>query len=312
MSENWKLSRSARCTSSARRRRSPGRVAPPAPRATELYAFFVNWDDTSFTSLKQNIGRIDVLVPEWLHLADETGRLIENNPPRRQVVLDFVKERRPDLRVVPLINNFNPDTLDWQSARIGAMLANPAARAQTIAGVTAFVGQHGFRGINVDFEAIPKARQPLLASFMCELKAEFQPRGWSVSESVPLDDSAFDYKGARACTDRLILLMAYDEHASESDAGPVASQAWFSDGVARRAADVPPGHLVVAVGNYGSTGSRAAPDTATSCRSRRRCGRRTNRRAHAVLDSDSLNPTFDYADEHSQVHHVWFLDGVTA
>src|SRR4029078_4740630 len=33
---------------------------------------------------------------------------------------------------------------------------------------------------------------------------------------------------------------------------------------------------------------------------------------HAVLDSDSLNPTFDYADEHGQVHHVWFLDGVTA
>ena len=85
-----------------------------------------------------------------------------------------------------------------------------------------------------------RARQPLLASFMCELKAEFQPRGWSVSESVPLDDSAFDYKALGACTDRLIL-MAYDEHASESDAGPVASQAWFSDGVARRAADVPAG-----------------------------------------------------------------------
>jgi hypothetical protein len=96
------------------------RVTPPAPRPTDLYAFFVNWDDTSFTSLKQNIGRIDVLVPEWLHLGDENGNLIENNPPRRQEVLDFVKLRRPDLRVLPLINNFNPDTLDWQSARCSA------------------------------------------------------------------------------------------------------------------------------------------------------------------------------------------------
>ncbi len=289
----------------------PGRVAPPAPRATELYAFFVNWDDTSFTSLKQNVGRIDVLVPEWLHLADETGRLIENNPPRRQVVLDFVKERRPDLRVVPLINNFNPDTLDWQSARIGAMLANPAARAQTIAGVTAFVGQHGFKGINVDFEAIPKARQPLLASFMCELKAEFQPRGWSVSESVPLDDSAFDYKALGACTDRLIL-MAYDEHASESDAGPVASQAWFSDGVARRAADVPPGHLVVAVGNYGYDWIEGSHGHANQLSFQEAMREALESEGHAELDPDSLNPTFDYADERSQVHHVWFLDAVSA
>ena len=33
---------------------------------------------------------------------------------------------------------------------------------------------------------------------------------------------------------------------------------------------------------------------------------------HAELDPDSLNPTFDYADERSQVHHVWFLDAVSA
>ena len=289
----------------------PGRIAPPIPRATELYAFFVNWDDTSFTSLRQNIGRIDVLVPEWLHLADESGRLIENNPPRRQLVLDFVKARRPDLRVVPLINNFNPDTLDWQSARIGAMLANPAARAHTIAGIEAFVEGHGFRGINVDFEAIPKARQDLLASFMCELKGVFQPRGWTVSESVPLDDPAFDYKSLGACTDRLIL-MAYDEHASESDAGPVASQGWFSDAVARRSAEVPPGHLIVAVGNYGydwTEGSRAHGNQLSFQEAMREALESEGR---TELDADSLNPTFDYADEHAQVHHVWFLDAVTA
>lgn len=39
-----------------------------------LYAFFVNWDDTSSTSLEQHIEAIDVLVPEWLHLGVE-GKL---------------------------------------------------------------------------------------------------------------------------------------------------------------------------------------------------------------------------------------------
>ena len=287
------------------------RVAPPTPRPTDLYAFFVNWDDTSFTSLKQNIGRIDVLVPEWLHLGDENGNLIENNPPRRQEVLDFVKLRRPDLRVLPLINNFNPETLDWQSARIGAMLGNPAARAKTIDGITSFVERHGFRGVNVDFEAVPKNRQPLLVDFMCELKDAFKPHGWTLSESVPLDDQAFDYKGLGQCTDRLVL-MAYDEHAGESDAGPVASQAWFADGVARRAADVGAAHLVVAVGNYGYDWIEGRAGHGNQLSFQEAMREAYESEGHAVLDSDSLNPTFDYADEHGQVHHVWFLDGVTA
>ena len=289
----------------------PGPVPPPVPHPTDLYAFFVNWDDTSFTSLKQNIGRIDVLVPEWLHLADETGRLIENNPPRRQVVLDFVKQRRPDLRIVPLINNFNPDTLDWQSARLGAMLASPGARAATINGITAFVEQHNFRGVNVDFEAVPKGRQPMLVQFMCELKAAFAPRGWTLSESVPLDDPAFDYGALGRCTDRLVL-MAYDEHAGESDSGPVASQDWFTEGVSRRIADVPPGHLVVAVGNYGYDWIEGQQGHGNQLSFQEALREALESEGRAALDEDSLNPTFDYADEHQKVHHVWFLDGVTA
>jgi peptidoglycan-N-acetylglucosamine deacetylase len=289
----------------------PGRIAPPAAFPTELYAFFVNWDDTSFTSFKQNLGRIDVLVPEWLHLADDQGNLVENNPTRRQEVLDVIKLRRPDLRVLPLLNNFNPESLDWQSARIGAMLANPAARAHTIAGVTAFVERHGFSGVNVDFEAIPHNRQPLLVNFMCELKSAFAARGWTLSESVPLDDQAFDYKALGHCTDRLVL-MAYDEHSGESDAGPVASENWFSDGVARRAADVPPDHLVVAVGNYGYDWIEGRTGHGNQLSFQEAMREALESEGRAALDADSLNPTFDYADEHGQVHHVWFLDGVTA
>jgi peptidoglycan-N-acetylglucosamine deacetylase len=289
----------------------PGPLSPPASHITELYAFFVNWDDTSFTSLKQNIGRIDVLVPEWLHLADASGALAENNPVRRQEVLDLIRTRRPDLRVVPLVNNFNTATLDWQPERIGAMLASPAARARTIAGLTAFVQEGRYLGINVDFEAIPRSRQPTLVTFMCELGAAFHARGWTVSETVPLDDPAFDYPALGRCSDRLVL-MAYDEHAGESNAGPVASQDWFSDGLTRRMAEVSPSHLVVAVGNYGYDwlDGRTGHGNQLSFQDTMRVALESD--GHALLDAGSLNPTFDYADEHDTIHHVWFLDAVTA
>src|SRR5689334_14153037 len=47
----------------------PAAIQASSPSQTELIGFYVNWDDTSFTSLKQNLPILDTLVPEWLHLA---------------------------------------------------------------------------------------------------------------------------------------------------------------------------------------------------------------------------------------------------
>ena len=39
--------------------------------------FYVNWDDSSYTSLKQNINQLDWIVPEWIRISgDETNPLI--------------------------------------------------------------------------------------------------------------------------------------------------------------------------------------------------------------------------------------------
>jgi peptidoglycan-N-acetylglucosamine deacetylase len=47
------------------------RAAPVAEnfRAAQRYGFYVNWDDNSFVSLKRNAAHLDVLAPEFLHLA---------------------------------------------------------------------------------------------------------------------------------------------------------------------------------------------------------------------------------------------------
>ena len=186
---------------------------------TELIAFFVNWDDTSFTSLKQNVGRIDTLVPEWLHLADGDGRIALDTPSRQQEVLDFLRTTRPGLRIVPLVNNFNTATTDWESERVAAMLGRPEARATAIASLADYVQSHRFAGISVDFESVPAAQRGNLVAFMRELAARFHPLGLQVSQSVPLEDPAFDYE-ALAAIDDYVLLMAYDEHAGASSAGP--------------------------------------------------------------------------------------------
>jgi len=286
------------------------RLATPAPPAhpTELIAFFVNWDDTSFTSLKENIGRIDTLVPEWLHLANAEGALTSDTPSRQQEVLAFVRSTRPGLRIVPLVNNFNTATTDWETAKLAAMLANPAARSRTIGGLLEFVQSQHFAGISVDFESVPGSARVHLVTFMRELAARFHPLGLQVSQSVPLDDVAFDYK-ALAEIDDYVLLMAYDEHAGAGEPGPVASQDWFAATVERRFDQVPAEKVVVALGNYGYDWTVGEAGQEVSFQEAVRTA--ADSEGRIALDADALNPTYDYYDERQALHHVWFLDGVT-
>ena len=44
-----------------------------AANATARYAYLVNWDDNSFSSLKRNARSLDFLIVEWLHLGESGG-----------------------------------------------------------------------------------------------------------------------------------------------------------------------------------------------------------------------------------------------
>ena len=214
-----------RLTKNLAKARLPGTSpVPAAPRGpSEFIGYYVNWDDTSFTSLKQNLASIDKLIPEWLHLANADGTLAIDDPPKQMQVLTYIRKHRPALRIAPLVNNFNAARMQWESTKLAAMLANRAARQRTIQHLLQFVRDHDCVGVSIDFEAVPTAARPALTTFMHELYAQFHPLGLEVSQSVPLADPAFDYRGLATATDYLIL-MAYDEHWSSSHAGPVASQ----------------------------------------------------------------------------------------
>jgi cellulose synthase/poly-beta-1,6-N-acetylglucosamine synthase-like glycosyltransferase/peptidoglycan/xylan/chitin deacetylase (PgdA/CDA1 family)/spore germination protein YaaH len=287
-------------------------VPPPPPHGPELYAFFVNWDDTSFTSLKQQIARVDVLVPEWLHLADAAGAVRVDDPWRQGQVLRFIRGARPALRITPLINNFNGESMSWETEKLAAALANPAARSRLIANLLDYVQREHFAGVNIDFENLaPHSQAPLLL-FMRELWNAFHSRGLEVSQSVPLDDAAFNYRELAKVSDALVL-MAYDEHASETVAGPVASQSWFTAALERRIDhdDLDPAHVVVAIGSYGYDWHQGAR-TGTEISFQEALRTAQESEGTIVLDSASLNPTFDYYDDADKLRHVWFLDAVTA
>ncbi|NTW14025.1 MAG: glycosyltransferase [Candidatus Moranbacteria bacterium] len=279
-------------------------------RIPKRWGFFVNWDDNSFSSLKDNIGSLDGIMPEWLHLVSADGTVIPDDMKRQEEVLTYLRVTRPGMQIVPLINNFSPDKQDWDGAALSGMLADPAARAKTIAALLDYVKRNGFAGVSIDFENVLPTSQPYLTLFMREVSVAFHGENLIVSQNIPLEDDDFNAKVLGQYADQLIL-MAYDEHAIGSDtAGSVAGQPWYEHALTTRLGELPADKYIVALGGYGydwTDGGTAGNEL--SFQDAMRLARGSS--ATAALDPVTLNPTFDYSAPDGTLHHAWYLDAAT-
>jgi len=292
------------------------RIVPQiAPTATpdgykpRIIGFYVNWDDTSFTSLKKNAGSIDELIPEWLHLADANGNIVVDDQKRQGETLDYLKKNNPNLPVAPLINNYNSETQSWDGGALAKMLENSSSRAKNIDNILSFVQDSGFLGISIDYENIPPNSQTNFVQFVRELYAKFHPLNLEVSLSVPVADNSFDVKALSDNSDFLIL-MAYDEHSAEDMAGPIASQNWYAKSLADNFGKLDPNKVVVALGNYGYDWKKGETSNNTYSFQRAVTVARESE-GEIALDPGNLNETYSYYDENNELHDVFFLDAVT-
>ncbi len=285
----------------------PRKASPGGERQMLAIGFFVNWDDASMSSLKQNLDSLDTVIGEWLHLTAEDGSLRENDPLRTTQVLEYIRARRPEVSIVPLVNNWNGH--EWEGAKLARMLANPVARARTIEQLTAYLERHQFAGISIDFENVAPKAQPDFQRFIAELYAVMHPKNLSVSVNVPANDAAFDYRRLVHNADFLIV-MAYDEHWNTSPPGPISSLPWFASVLRQRQRDIPADKMVVAIGNYAYDWQKGRPAEERTFEEAVLIAKESEGKIR--LDPVSLNPTFDYADDNDHIHHVWMLDAVTA
>ena len=164
--------------------------------------------------------------------------------------LDYLKTTDPDLPHLALINNFSETKNLWDTNGLFQIISNETKRAYLIAELSSFAEQNGFEGINIDFEELDEKTYPYYLTFLEELTSELHKNGKTVSVNIPLSNDLFDLREIGDRVD-LIFLMAYDEHWSSAEPGPIASQDWFMDGITSAAREVPKEKLVVTLGNYG-------------------------------------------------------------
>lgn len=271
--------------------------------------FFVNWDDSSLASLRQNIQHLDWVVPEWIRLSGEPGDPLVRDIDDRAV--EFIQETRPEMPVLPLLQNYKDE--QWNSDILVRSVSTPDQRRHLIGSLLETIEKYKFGGLTIDIEEIPPAAQADLFTFLRELRAEFQPRGLILAQAVPFDNSDWDYKAYAGVTDYL-MLMAYDQHWSTGEAGPVAAQDWFESILKKRMAELSPAKTIVCFGNYGYnwTNDKEEAETVSFQESLLTARESLDEPEQIKFDPASKNPYFKYTEDDGKDHTVWFLDAATA
>ena len=271
--------------------------------------FYVNWDDSSYASLKRNISQLDWLVPEWVRLSDDA-----NNPlvlDIDQKAIDLIHQEKPLMPILPLVQNYKNE--QWNSEIVAKAVATEESRQKLINALLTMIDQNSFGGITLDLEEVPPASQKNLFTFVEEIHTEFQKRGLIVAQAVPFDNPDWNYKQYANSTDYL-MLMAYDQHWSTGDPGPVAGQDWFDSILKKRMAELSPEKTIVCIGNYGynwEQGKKEGEDI-TFQEAILAARDSLDSPSEIKFESPAKNPHFSYTEEDGKTHNVWFLDAVTA
>lgn len=271
--------------------------------------FFVNWDDSSLASLRQNIDHLDWLVPEWIRLSGNQDEPLVVDI--KEEALDFVQRTKPEMPILPLLQNYKNE--QWDPDILSRSISTEAQRHKLIAAILQSITKYKFGGVTIDIEEVPAASQGDLFTFMRELRAEFQSRGLILAQAVPFDNPDWNYTGYAGITDYL-MLMAYDQHWSTGRAGPVAGQDWFEAALKKRMAELSPAKTIICFGNYGYNWTKdekegedvSFPEALLTAKES------LESPENIEFDPTSRNPHFDYTEDDGKQHSIWFLDAVTA
>ncbi len=110
-----------------------------------------------------------------------------------------------------------------------------------------------YDGVQIDFEAVSADDASYFFGFLSDLRQKL-PAGKMLSVAVPARvaqiSDAYDYAQIAPHVDRMVI-MAYDEHWSTSEPGPVASLAWCAKVAAYARATVSGDKLIMGLPLYG-------------------------------------------------------------
>jgi spore germination protein YaaH len=244
---------------------TPSSPTPAAPHAQHKRCGWIGADtfDAGKKSFLANPDYYDAIHPKWETLmADGTLRVLAMADDAE--IMSTAKSH--SIKVIPLMD---ADDVSF----IRNAMSSPTAIAQHAQAVTDLVVQHGYDGIELDYEHLWTAadRAPYVA-LVKAVAAALHAKGKLLTLALPAmdadhKDAAYDYIQFQDDVD-VMHLMAYDFHYMGGDhLGPLAPKGWVNDVVTRVQSLGHPEKYTLGLANYGIASGwyTSAKDAAARC-----------------------------------------------
>jgi cellulose synthase/poly-beta-1,6-N-acetylglucosamine synthase-like glycosyltransferase/spore germination protein YaaH/peptidoglycan/xylan/chitin deacetylase (PgdA/CDA1 family) len=264
-------------------------------------AFYVNWDAQSLFSLRDNLDHLTVVFPEWLFIAANADTLTENIDNR---ALDVIREK--GVPIIPMVSNYIDES--WNGESVRRILHSPEHRKALITSILHELKQNDFAGVNIDFESLGETSDEPLVVFLRELYTTLHPAGLLVTIDVPPEDSDYNLSALEHWCD-YIVVMSYDQHYSESVAGPVADHRWFTAILDEVTSVVPGKKLIIGLPAYGYDWPSGGEGNEVSYYEALTTAKESD--AKVEFDEEGFNLHFGYQDDSDRTHDVYFVDAAT-
>jgi spore germination protein YaaH len=280
------------------------RTADPTPTTGTAQAFLLASTDQSFHDLEAHYQQVGVVYPTYFN-CDVGGTVSGSDDP---LVTGWAEARR--IEVMPRLNCQN-------LSREEEILNQPAARSAMVENLAALCREHGYQGIQVDFEDAPPSDRAPFTAFITALAEKLHAQGDKVSTIVTAKyynvltgrAAMYDDAALSAVAD-YVFVTDWGLHWTTSVPGSLDEWGWFKR-VAEYTATLPNlAKFVLGMPMYGidwpNGGGSGNPGTPLEYEDI--VALQTVFGALPEWDATALSPHFSYNDRSGVHHDVWYTN----
>jgi len=215
------------------------------------------WNPDSPKSFAANAPKLREAMVQWIEV-DENG-IPQRNDQAKAELLKPIREtaKANKVRLFAMANNYGPNGFD--PVRVSKFLNGSIKREAHIERLVEIAKADGFDGIDLDYESLRAIDRNAYSEFVERLAAAARKQNLLLSVTVhPKTDDQGTWDGPRAQdyarigkVADILRIMAYDQHWSDSEAGPISSNDWADSIAAYAITKVDPKKIDLGVAAYG-------------------------------------------------------------
>ena len=277
------------------------RVAKSSMRSIKRYAFYDPSTSGGYDLLKENVGKLDGLLPSFLTLEVGTGRLRQRDAEVEFRARRLIQEQGRRAALFPLLSD------EKRTVEVAGLLGSAASRSRLIHSVSQYLHNNSDAGVAIEFNGVPASSHLHFHTFLADLAGILRPAGRKLILVTPPVGPASRLQQLAEPAD-YVLIKLHQDNGAGIGAAP-ASQGWFEAQLAAVARTVRRNKLIIGFGSYALDTSATEGSRLGSVQSAWSLMKRVG--ALSTMDPVSLNPRFRYVDDRGLAHDAWLLDGVT-